>query len=498
MSSANAVIPVHYDHLQVLLSVLIAVSASYAALNFGGRVTATSGWPRTAWLAGGAMAMGSGIWAMHFVGMLSFGLPVTIAYYWPTVLASLLVAIIASAAALHIVSRKGMGLVHALISGSILGCGVAALHYTDMDAMRMAADCKFSMLLVALSIVLAIAFAVGGIWLGYCLQDESKYPAWRAIGASLLMGAAISAMHYTGMASASFYFSTSGVNLVHTVTISTLATLGLAAVILGLLGLAILSCFVGRRFDAQTLQLAGAEARVELSHTMRLTLMGELAASIAHEIKQPLAAIVTNGEWCLRQLAGATPNLEKIREATVEIVNDGNRASSIISRIRALLMRGSPERTTLDVNEVIREVVYFLRYEIDQNSISLRLDLDAGLGSVLADRVQLQQALINIVMNGIEAMQMITERHRELLIRSGSSPEGVSIQIYDSGPGLSPDTADRLFEPFFTTKPGGMGMGLAISRSIIESHGGRLTSRPHSRGALFEVILSPASATSHV
>ena len=496
MTSASAVMAVSYDHLQVALSVLIAVSASYAALDLGGRVTATSGWTRLVWLACGAMSMGSGIWAMHAVGMLALRLPVPVAYYWPTVLTALLIAMFASAAALYIVSRKNMGLVYALVSGSILGCGVAALHYTFMNAMRMAAECKFNSLLVALSVGFGIVFAVGGMWLQFYFRDELEHTAWRRIGSALLMGAAISAMHYTGMASASFFPANMSVDLTHAVTVSTLGMLGITAATLILLGAAMLSALVNRRFNAQGLQLALAEARVELARTTRLTMMGELTASIAHEIKQPLAAIVTNGEFCLRQFANARPNLDEVHEAIMEIVNDGNRASSVISRIRALLMKGAPDRVELDINELIREVVYFVRYEMNQNNIFLRLDLAADLPLVLGDRVQLQQVLVNIVMNGIEAMRTMN-RHRELLMKSVKTSEGVLIQIQDSGPGIDPDAADRIFEPFFTTKSEGVGMGLSISRSIVESHGGRMWNTPISNGALFEFILLPTSEMSH-
>lgn len=491
--SSNAVMAFSYDPLQVALSVLIAVATSYAALDLAERVTAASRGLREAWLVGGAISMGSGIWAMHFVGMQAFHLPVTVSYDWPTVLAALMIAIIASAAALYFVSRCRIGLRNALISGSILGCGVVALHFMGMGAMRMAASRMYNPSIVAASVVLGILFAVGGMWLGSYFRDELKRTEWGLMGASLLMGTAISAMHYTAMAAASFTPSTLSFEPAHTVYISTLGTLGIATVILLQLGMTILSCFVDRRFDAQGFQLALARAKVDLAHGTRLTLMGELTASIAHEIKQPLSAIVTNGNYCLRQLAGAIPNLKEVRQAIQEIVDDGNRTSSIVSRIRALLMKDSPETAALDMNEVIREVVYFVQGEIDQNGVALKLDLALDLPPVLGDRVQLQQALMNVVVNSIEALRSVPERHRELLIKSGKSPEGITIEVRDSGPGLVPSMAERLFEPFFTTKADGMGLGLSISRSIIESHGGQLSLVSGSRGALFQFIL-PANS----
>jgi len=226
-------------------------------------------------------------------------------------------------------------------------------------------------------------------------------------------------------------------------------------------------------------------------------MMGELTALIAHEIKQPLAAIVTNGDFCLRQLASSAPNLQEIREAVAEIVNDGNRASLVIYGIRAMLMKSAPDLVEVYINDLIQEVIHFVRQEIEQNNISLRIDLAAGLPPVLGDRVQLQQVLINVVMNGIEAMRTITDRLREILIKVVNTPDGVHIQIQDSGPGLDSNAADRIFEPFFTTKSEGVGMGLSISRSIVESHGGRMWNTPISNGALFEFILLPTSEMSH-
>lgn len=491
--SSNAVMAFSYDPLQVALSVLIAVATSYTALDLAGRVTTARRGLREGWLAGGAISMGSGVWAMHFVGMQAFHLPVTVSYYWPTVLAALIIAIIASAAALYFVSRYRIVLRNGVISGSILGCGVAALHFMGMGSMRMAASCMYNPGIVAASVALGILFAVVGMWLGCYFRDEPRRTAWRRIGASLLMGAAISAMHYTAMAAASFTPSTPSFDPAHTLYISTLGTLGIAAVILLQLGMTILSCFVDRRFDAQGFQLALARAKVDLAHDTRLTLMGELTASIAHEIKQPLAAIVTNGSYCIRELAGATPNLKEVRQAIQEIVDDGNRTSSIVSRVRALLMKDPPESAALDMNEVIREVVYFVQGEIDQNGIDLKLDLALDLPPVLGDRVQLQQALMNVVVNSIEALRSVPERQRKLLIKSGKSPEGITIEVKDSGPGLVPSVAERLFEPFFTTKAEGMGLGLSISHSIIESHGGQLSLVSGSGGALFQFIL-PANS----
>jgi len=241
--------------------------------------------------------------------------------------------------------------------------------------------------------------------------------------------------------------------------------------------------------ERQRAEEALLEAQAELARVTRALGMGELVATIAHEVNQPLTAIVTNGNFCSRRLEGATPNLHELRAAITEIVNDGARASAIISRIRALLMEGVPDRTKLDINQVIQEVARLLRHELTRSRVSLRTDLAPDLPYVLGDRVQLQQVMLNLIMNGIDAMSMITDRPRELLIQSAKHSEGVLIQVQDSGAGIDPGQADRIFEPFFTDKPEGIGMGLSISRSLVESHGGRLWAVPGASGALFEFTL---------
>jgi PAS domain S-box-containing protein len=231
------------------------------------------------------------------------------------------------------------------------------------------------------------------------------------------------------------------------------------------------------------------EAQDRLAQVARIQAMGELAAVIAHEVNQPLTAIVTNANFSLRQLKGSNPNLDELRTAIMEIANDGTRASAVISRIRGLLTKGSPRRTDLGVNQIIQEVIALLRNELSRNRISLSTDLASDLPRVPGDPVQLQQVLINLIMNAVEAMRTSTGRPRELLIRSARKPDGVLVQVQDSGPGIAPNLGHRIFEPFFTTKAEGTGMGLSISRSIIESHSGQLSLVPASQGALFQFAL---------
>jgi PAS domain S-box-containing protein len=984
MISANAALPSSYDYSEVARSVLIAIVASYAALDLTGRVTAARGRLRMAWLSGGTTAMGIGIWEMHFKGMMAFRLPVPVKYDWPTILAALVVAILASAVGLYLASRRKMGWVESMIGSLFMGAGIAGLHYLCMAAMRLPAVTRYSPLLVTCSILLAILFSLVSLLMAFGLREETRWTVPRRLVSAALMGAAVSAMHYTGMAAASF-FPGPPADLSHALNVSPLANNGIAIVTFIVIVAAITTSSVDRRgaqetlrrsedylrlvidtipqqiwsgprdgsldfcnaqwlsymgltqeeaqgegwqsmlhpddrervlkawresvangtpyeqeerhrradgqyrwflargvplkdsegrivrwygsntdiqdrkeaenrirlvidtvpamlhralpdgyldffnkrwldyvgasledisgwrwthvihpddvenvvgkwrssvatgapfeaearlrradgeyrlmllrkvplrdeagnivkwygsvidieehkraeealrraaeFDEAALKSLGeglytidsnglvtsmnpaaeelfgwsfAELRGKKMHDMthhhyrdgrpfpssecvgfqvlthgqpvknyedvfirrdgtffdviysiapmrdaagqitgqvvvfsditerkraeerllesearfrlvadsapvmiwmsgtdklctyfnkpwldftgrsveqelgngwaegvdpedlqrcletytqafdrreifrmeyrlrrhdgefrllldigvprfnpdgsfagyigscidvteqrraeeqlrqaqenlarvsRAVAMGELAAAIAHEVNQPLTAIVTNANFSLRQLNGSQPHEDELREAIAEIANDGTRASAVISRIRSLLMKGAPERNELDINEVIREVSEFLRSELTRNRVAMRFDLASDLPRVQGDRVQLQQVALNLISNGIDAMRTVKKRPREIVIKSARHPDGVLIQVQDSGPGIDPTLADRIFEPFFSSKPEGLGMGLSIARSIVESHGGRLWAVAGSDGALFE------------
>jgi PAS domain S-box-containing protein len=249
--------------------------------------------------------------------------------------------------------------------------------------------------------------------------------------------------------------------------------------------------------DRKRAEEALRRAQAELTHLTRITTMGELAASIAHEVNQPLTAVVNNANACLSLLPNGTPHLEEVREALTEILDDTDRASAVITRVRQLAKKAPSERIFLDLRDVITDILALARYESATRRVTIRTELPNELPCVSGDRVQLQQVLLNLVMNGMDAMSQIDEAQRVLIIGGRrETQDGVSlalVSVQDSGSGFKPEEMDRLFEAFYTTKPQGMGMGLAISRSIIEAHGGRLWAEPNQGpGATFSLSLPAA------
>ena len=240
------------------------------------------------------------------------------------------------------------------------------------------------------------------------------------------------------------------------------------------------------------------QAQAELAHVNRVTTMGQLSASIAHEVNQPLAATVTNAHAALNWLGAQPPNLENARQAVDRIVQDGNRASDIIRRIRALIKKVPTQNDRLNINETILEVIALTHGAVQRNGVSLQTRLAEDLPLIQGDRIQLQQVTLNLIVNAVEAMSGVSEPSRELLIGSEKdASNGVLVTVRDSGPGLSPENSDRLFDAFYTTKSSGLGMGLSICRSIIEAHGGRVWATANvPQGAIFQFILPGDPLTS--
>src|SRR5882672_9175064 len=246
--------------------------------------------------------------------------------------------------------------------------------------------------------------------------------------------------------------------------------------------------------DQKRAEEAYREALLELAHANRVATMGQLTASITHEVRQPITAAVTYASAARRFLSAEPPNVREVDDALSLIVREGNRASEVVGRIRALIKKAPARKDAVDINEAILEVIALTRTEAANNSVSVRMQLAEDLPRVQGDRVQLQQVLLNLIINAIEAMRDVGEEERELLISSRNEPDGVSVEVRDSGPSFAPETLEHVFEAFYTTKPGGLGMGLSICRSIIEAHGGRLWASANlPRGASFQFAL-PAIA----
>jgi signal transduction histidine kinase len=247
--------------------------------------------------------------------------------------------------------------------------------------------------------------------------------------------------------------------------------------------------------ERERAEIALRVAQAELAHVTRVTAMGEMAATIAHEVTQPLTGIVTNGNACLRWLDGGSPNLEKARQAVERIIRDGNRASTVIQEVRTLVKKAPPKKELVNINDLVQGTIALTTGELNRNQVQLETELDADLPPIMGDRVQLQQVLLNLIVNAIEAMNQVSGRTRQLRIRSErtAEPEGVCITVRDSGIGLDRKKIERVFDAFYTTKPQGLGMGLSICRTIIASHGGTLAGVPNEdHGATFRFVLPAA------
>jgi len=256
---------------------------------------------------------------------------------------------------------------------------------------------------------------------------------------------------------------------------------------------ALLNQMAEQKRTEEALQLT----RTELARVVRITTIGELTASIAHEVNQPLAAVVANADACVAWLSHQTPNLVEARAAAERATQGATRASEVIVRIRSLINKATPEKARVQVNETIEEAVALADGQASRNNVSLLVELSPDLPVVLGDRIQLQQVILNLVMNGIEAMASVTDRPRQLIIRSRNQDAAqVCVSVQDCGVGVALDVMPRLFEPFFTTRSAGMGMGLPISRSIIEAHGGRLWAESTvSKGSVFQFTLPTAGGS---
>jgi NO-binding membrane sensor protein with MHYT domain len=478
-----------HDPYLVALSILVAAFASYTALDIGGRVAAARGLARRVWLVAAAITMGGGIWSMHFIAMLAFAMPIPMSYDIGLTALSLVVAIFVTGGGFYVISRHSASPFRLVFSGIFMGLGIAAMHYTGMAAIQGHAELTYDLLFVALSLVIAIGASTAALWLAFRTTDLGQ-----KLVAGVVMGLAISGMHYTGMRAAIF---TAHGPIHEAQGNASLDQTNLALVVAGTTFVILAFALIASLSEQKRAEEALRRAQADIAHVNRVTTMGELTSSLAHEVNQPIAAAVINAGACLRWLDGDTPNLEEARASAMRIVENGTRAAEIISRIRLLFKKGALQRELVDVNKVIREIIDLLRGEATRFSISVRTELAADLPQVMGDRVQLQQVMMNLIVNSIDAMKDV-HGTRELALKSQRAEnEQIIVCVSDTGVGLPPQQADQIFNAFFTTKLHGIGVGLSISRSIVESHSGRLWAADNSpRGASFHVIL-PTKVEAH-
>jgi NO-binding membrane sensor protein with MHYT domain/nitrogen-specific signal transduction histidine kinase len=487
--------PLHaaYSPLLVVLSVLIASAASYTALDLAGRVTAARGRGRLPWLAGGSLAMGVGIWSMHFVGMLAFHLPVPIGYEVGRVLLSVLVAVAASALALVVVSRPEVGLLGLAVGALCMGPAIAGMHYIGMAALNVPAAMRFEPVLVTASVAIAIAASFVGLALAYHFrQDEGAGRVARRLGSGFVMGVAIAGMHYTGMAAADFTTpGRTGASLGGVLATRELA-IGVTLGALLILALGLLGAMVDRWLRQR------GELAERRQQSQKLEAIGQLAGGIAHDFNNLLTAILGNAAFVLASTPPDDPRHADVRE----IERAATRAAELTHQLLAFGRKQVLRPTSLDLNSTLSQTMRMLTRLVGEH-IDIAVVPDPILWEVEADPAQLEQVIVNLVVNARDAMPdggKLTIETQNVTLQPGSTsqhigaPAGdyVMIAFTDTGVGMDPATQDRIFEPFFTTKAlgKGTGLGLATVYGIVRQSGGSISvySEPN-RGTTFKVYL---------
>jgi NO-binding membrane sensor protein with MHYT domain/nitrogen-specific signal transduction histidine kinase/CheY-like chemotaxis protein len=489
-------LPRSYSVSLVILSVLIASAASYTALTLAGRVTQARGRDRLAWLAGGSLAMGLGIWSMHFVGMLAFHLPVPIAYRLATVLLSILPAVAASTLALLLASRPRVGLAALAIGALSMGPAIAGMHYIGMAALNVPAALHWDYRLVVASVAVAVAASFAGLGLAYRLraEDGARIVAQRA-AAAVLMGVAIAGMHYTGMAAA--HFTTPGRTGDGS---GGLLASGDLAVGVGVGALLILALsLLGSAADLWVRRRDETSERRQQSQ--RLEAIGQLAGGIAHDFNNLLTAILGNVAF----VRDATPKEDPRYEDVLEIERAATRAAELTRQLLAFGRKQILRPTTLDLNVVLTHIMRMLNRLVGEH-IEIGLRPAPALDLVRADIAQLEQVVVNLVVNARDAMpdggKLTIETRNVTLGPEFTKQHGIAPGPYvlmaftDTGVGMDPVTQARIFEPFFTTKPRGQGTGLGLATvyGIIKQSGGTVSvySEPN-RGSTFKLYLPQVS-----
>ena len=482
----------YYETPLVLISILVAIVASYSALSLAGRVAEAAGRTKFAWMLGGAIAMGSGIWAMHFVGMLAFRLPIPIAYDVPITLVSLVLPILASGLALWQVSRADLGPVRLGVSALIMGIGINAMHYTGMAAMQMQPGIVYDPRLFALSVLIAVVASALALWIAFRLRRSTPDVWLPRIGAAVVMGFAIVGMHYTGMAAANFPADSVCMAArvgVHRDSLATLVVLATFCV----LGLSLIASVFDARLEANARILAMSQAtaaerqdllereRIARDQAERLSaLKDEFLATLSHELRTPLNAILgwagmlqrgVKDEATLRR---ALETIERNARAQGQLIDDLLDMSRIISGTVRLDVQ------TVDPSRIIEAALGTVHPAAAAKMIALRADLGREPGTlpleVRADPGRLQQVLWNLLANAVK----FTPSGGSVQVLLGRDGNDAVIRVIDSGIGIAPDFLPYVFDRFrqqdasISRQHGGLGLGLSIARQLVELHGGTI------------------------
>ncbi len=513
----GSALPGYYDYRLVALSIAIAILAAYATLDLSGRMTVAHGKTRLAWLSGGAFAMGIGIWSMHYMGMEAFRLPIPVRYDWPTVVLSMVAAVLASAVALFVVTQSRLTMPAAVAGSLLMGGGIASMHYIGMHAMRMTAMCVYSGWVVALSILLGIVISFVAIRLTFAAREQGSPWAWRKSGNAILMGLAIPVVHYVGMAAVTFVSAPlQNSELKHAIDIS---DLGLAGIVLGtllILLLVFVTAAIDRRFSLHALELQLSQQHFLMREEMNRAqekvktaeagsrAKSEFLANMSHEIRTPLNGIIGMTDLALEteMTAEQREYIETVKlsaDALLTVIND----ILDFSKIEA----GKVELEEMDFNlgGCVQGALKTIALRAEEKGLALLFDIEPGVPeTVRGDPGRLRQVLLNLLGN---AVKFTVEGKVGLKVLADSFEPNLSTLhfiVSDSGVGIAPEKLDMIFDSFSqadasTTRHfGGTGLGLTISRRLAEMMGGRMwvESEP-SVGSQFHFTVQLGIETSH-